>query len=593
MIKHDMTKVNLDNPLEGKIPQLIEYFVKFYGEKYRERITERINNATFVFASVYIGEIERDFGGMKASYDEDITEKLEKFLKEKYDAKVLDEDGYYNVLDAKDWAKMRTKADRKDLVEYLNCFSNFKGTTIEDLQDEQKKGKIKEFLDGLFERTDDLLKQRDAFLREEKKEYEKIIYGKMQKIEKEFENKLNLLISGHIFKTYNIKFTPKNVKEVLKLVPTYVDLLIKNPEFVTDFDRDKYGFMFFKIRSLGGDSLTSYRPLNMKQLLTLKADDDNIQLEQEISRLQERKAFELSNLYVPYEELEKKNIVGYRYFLVDAINTLRCDEAGALTYLTVSKDDPKKTQAVCVFNSFYNLSSSDIIHELNHVIEADVKVTKNVMSIKTGFRYTKQYVDGGEYGDIFYPDIRHDATMFNEIINDYLAIKINKILVKDNFKIGDVKLPTTSSAYSDLFPIFEDFIEENMQEIIRCRMSSKPLLYNRAIGEENFQKLAYYAQKIFDLYERYYVVSEELDKEHICDEINRKRGNQSIFEFAKNHGNDVSAEAKEVLEYVKKIEKVFNKIKRERQSSRENRNKTVNGKEDLFDRDQIIKYDVD
>ena len=294
---------------------------------------------------------------------------------------------------------------------------------------------------------------------------------------------------------------------------------------------------------------------------------------------------------MPYEELENKNVVGYRYLLVDAINTLKCGDAAALTYLSVSKDDPKKTKAICVFNSFYNLSSTDIIHELNHVIEGDAKISKNTMSIKTGFRYTKQFAGGGEYGDIFYPDLKHDATMFNEIVNDYLSVKINDILIKDHFKIGDVKLPSTSSAYADLFPIFKDFIEENMDDIVRCRMSSKPLLFNRTIGEENFQKLAYYTQKIFDLYRRYDIVSQFLEKEHICEEIDRKRDTQSIFELAKNPGDDISAEAKEVLEYVKKIEGVFNKIKRAKNNSKGNKNISSYGQESLFEKDEIINYD--
>ena len=38
MLKHGLEGVNLNNPIEDKLPQIIEYFVKFYGEKYRERI---------------------------------------------------------------------------------------------------------------------------------------------------------------------------------------------------------------------------------------------------------------------------------------------------------------------------------------------------------------------------------------------------------------------------------------------------------------------------------------------------------------------------------------------------------------------------
>ena len=37
------------NPLKDKLPMIIEYFVDFYGEDNRERITQRLNDAIYVF----------------------------------------------------------------------------------------------------------------------------------------------------------------------------------------------------------------------------------------------------------------------------------------------------------------------------------------------------------------------------------------------------------------------------------------------------------------------------------------------------------------------------------------------------------------
>lgn len=560
MIKHDINKVNLDNPLEGKIPQIIEYFVKFYGEKYRERITDRITNSTLVFANIYNDEMESD-NSIKHSYDFDVNEKFEKFLKEKYNAEVLSEEVYCNYYYAKSYAKMRTNTEKSKLVEYLNCFSNFKGLTLEELQDKEKQ--VEEFVTDIFSYTDDLLKQRDELYKEEKKEYIRITREKTEKIDKNYKNELNKTVCASIFKHFNIDFTPKNVKEVLKFVPTYVDMLMKLPDFVTDFDKDRYGFMFFKLHALEGDTSKSYKPLNMKQIQAFKQDVDNLQLVDELTELEHKKFFELNNLYVPYEELINKNVTDKKFILINGLEALRNEEAEAATYFPASLDEPNKTKAVCVFNSFYNLSSSDIIHELNHVVEADIKLSKNnIVSIKTGFRYTKQYLEGDSTGDYFYPDAKHDFAIFNEVVNDYLTNKINDILIKDNFRIGDVKLPSTTSAYADLFPIFKDFIEENMKDIIRCRMSSKPLLFNKFIGEDNYQKLAYYSDKIFELYRKYDIVSDVLEKVHIYDEIESKRGENSIFELAKKP-EELTAEAKEVLDYVKKIEAVFRRIKRQ------------------------------
>ena len=41
--------VNIFNPLEGKLDDIIECFVEFYGEKHREKITNNIKNAEYFF----------------------------------------------------------------------------------------------------------------------------------------------------------------------------------------------------------------------------------------------------------------------------------------------------------------------------------------------------------------------------------------------------------------------------------------------------------------------------------------------------------------------------------------------------------------
>ena len=48
-MKHGLEGVDLYNPIKDKLPQIIEYFVKFYGEEYRKEITEKLSNTIFVF----------------------------------------------------------------------------------------------------------------------------------------------------------------------------------------------------------------------------------------------------------------------------------------------------------------------------------------------------------------------------------------------------------------------------------------------------------------------------------------------------------------------------------------------------------------
>ena len=41
--------IDVFNPIDGKIDDLIELFVNFQGEKYRDKITKNIKNTFFIF----------------------------------------------------------------------------------------------------------------------------------------------------------------------------------------------------------------------------------------------------------------------------------------------------------------------------------------------------------------------------------------------------------------------------------------------------------------------------------------------------------------------------------------------------------------
>ena len=49
MLSYIVDGVDVFNPIEGKLDRLIEYFVDFYGEANREKITSRLKNTTNFF----------------------------------------------------------------------------------------------------------------------------------------------------------------------------------------------------------------------------------------------------------------------------------------------------------------------------------------------------------------------------------------------------------------------------------------------------------------------------------------------------------------------------------------------------------------
>ena len=49
-MEHGLEGIDLYNPIKGKLTQIIDYFVEFYGEEYRKKITERLYNTDYIFA---------------------------------------------------------------------------------------------------------------------------------------------------------------------------------------------------------------------------------------------------------------------------------------------------------------------------------------------------------------------------------------------------------------------------------------------------------------------------------------------------------------------------------------------------------------
>lgn len=81
MDKIEIDGVDILNPIENKMDKIVDAFVKFYGEEYRSRIEEKLNNAKIYFVASHKG-----FGSLDKTieryYDDKLTEVENSFWKE-------------------------------------------------------------------------------------------------------------------------------------------------------------------------------------------------------------------------------------------------------------------------------------------------------------------------------------------------------------------------------------------------------------------------------------------------------------------------------------------------------------------------------
>ena len=82
MAKINVLGTNIFNPVENKMQGIIDTFVEYYGEKYRDRITQKLNDAFYIFAA----QIHSDFSvyeGFNSSLESLLNEYTKKLLNKK------------------------------------------------------------------------------------------------------------------------------------------------------------------------------------------------------------------------------------------------------------------------------------------------------------------------------------------------------------------------------------------------------------------------------------------------------------------------------------------------------------------------------
>ena len=110
---------DLNEPLEGKMNRIIDYFVKVYGEKYRKHITEKLNDACYFFlddgcnGGIYSTDIY-----MKEKRVEEINE-LIKFKKKICGYEILDYDKFAEFLPkTREWQMEIPESEYDDFMEF-------------------------------------------------------------------------------------------------------------------------------------------------------------------------------------------------------------------------------------------------------------------------------------------------------------------------------------------------------------------------------------------------------------------------------------------------------------------------------------------
>lgn len=508
--------VNVFNPLEGKLDDIIDCLVEFYGERHRALIEERLHNTEFFFVpSNGLQSISYDIEAYYMDKRDQITQQILSQLTENNPQ--LEK---LTTTSIRDLQKLKqnivtpsTCATLNNVLLLLQIFkSNNEFKPFKELKKFMEENPyLWSSVDNFLAKVDQMIKEHesefDNLKQEEEqalsqvKEYDELVdKGQDQYDDKIFSFALKQLtaVMGENVKKLNHLKLMHIVELYTKLLDVVPNLNIVNYVFLSDKTKQE---CIELCKAIGCDCDDNFKLALATLIYDLPIFSADVKNEFHTIRKHALNE-QMQNNPLFQECLDRVNqldlipgslfFANYLYHFMNKSDTV-------LAYIIpcIAKTDHQlKTIAVCP----WALDSQDhyTIHEIGHIIESvllsisDKKITFSTGCDTLSFAAnTKKYT-----GDNL--DLHKECTIdprksvaLNEIINDYFSIEIVKIMQKRGVQINLGKQTTTSrSSYSPGFRLLEDFIEEYKDVLIDCRLSGDPDALAKFIGEDNFKMLS-------------------------------------------------------------------------------------------------------
>ncbi len=524
-MKHGLEGIDLNNPIKGKIPKIIEYLVEFYGEEYRDRITERINNTMFLFLDRYFSKYYTEVEGYFYRQIEKLINEFERELLNKHDIIANFNFGCFKE-DMNNLAifKDEINEDNIDKVYYFiknNLSFDYRITSMDELEDNLNVDSYKEGLMDKFQKIHALFVEKYRtplkYLFSEEKRYSKKEDPEYNYLSKSLEQKFYMKSENYILETLtdklNIPITDENVTEMLGMVQPIIDYIETRPILVSRSLKSQIDNICKSLQSMSqaiiftnGNIIPKYSHSDIEKIiLDLKKPIKMFREDQYVKDIAVKSDAIQEILDVAHEYAFSDDCISFirEFVLIKNVNL------GGANIATVKLSQPKVTRNICVVDSYLKLYDTSFFHELNHAIMSYASFNKNKFIQKNGLSVKRYSLSGKTIQPC--KSTPESYVYLDEVLNEYLSLKVSEKAKNDNFHIGyyyDI-----ISTYRFAFPMLENFFEENLSDLIKCCMSNNENLIHKTFGKKNFDKLAFATSNLLNVYamNEYKILEKELN----------------------------------------------------------------------------------
>lgn len=552
-------KLDLTNSIKEYVPVILEYFVDFYGEDYREIITRRLENCT------YIGYTPEDVikGYLREIYESKTNDLVDSFLleneientednKEKYFG------GYVDFFDKKNINLYRIFScmevddytNNNNLTYYLSKFTgndNLEFGTEEFYMIVDELKRIKPSFDRMLEEFDSFTQQYAKYqcyvdsceeLKNKLSDKYKLLY--LKEIYEYLDEHDRRLVYDALNDKNDFNFWDLNCYGVwcsgLLSLPTLIDSFSSeseeklSDENVRDYVKDSiYQDRIKYFNNLGIKLGNDYKDYINNDVCLSKIPDkfliDEVINKRENLAEQEKREYITSTTEYQSQlkEIEKLGLIdkNISYSYSGLSNLIACINPNI-----IKKDGEFRLYNLLLFSG-RNLSDyfdKTLLHELNHLIETElINADNEYYIVRSGWDILNCKINNETENDE-----KREFEYLNEIINELLCQEVTKIMHDDGVYLFDDKDTSRikgGTSYERCRVLVRDFFDEFKDVIKYSRITGDmDSLYN-VIGQDNLVALNKLIRDFFDYFSEFKFYT-------LCDEINKKldTDNVSFFE---------------------------------------------------------------
>lgn len=520
MVKHNLANLKeLHNPLKGKLSEVAEYFIEFYGEQYRDKILNKFNNVEFVFVDPVDGDGNTSFQIYFNSIRDKIFENLSLQFSTK-GIKIADREEFLKNIGGVD--RLSKTIQPNDCEQVINLLCAFdtrympenlqlladKTVTPHDftllISEEQIKNDLLKFFSTVNSVYSVKFKENFEQLDADQKKLgfdKKVDY---QSVADNYDTKLVNYLCEMVANQFIIPKTAENYLKIYNYITDYLAFL-KGAELN---DNNKKGFeeMFGAFYELSSNkaihqslkeqldnssldfsasyfkSLREFYPVILEKFKKINQDKDMAVLEmfddtKRVVQILKEKDFIFEGQL--YDILNQ-----YKFGRLDKEASV--DSSGACIY-TIEKDKPHAQKSFIVLNSYLLLKDRTLFHELNHALQIQtVSESEDSVVTKIGVPSAKiTFTEDGKYK--LTSTFKEKATMFNEVLNDYLTEKIFEP-ARGRMRVGS-EVENEEGFYILAFLFLSKFFDKNLEVLKECAISDEPDSFLKHFDKKDLEKL--------------------------------------------------------------------------------------------------------